>query len=91
MLKPFPRAPLAKRIGKVMHDWLVAENEKPLIAVREWLKIIIAAVAIGALVQQTRQLRTQVGTLKTQGDQLTVQSEQLKIQAEQSKDSGPAI
>lgn len=52
MSKLFPRAPLAKRIRRI----IAAEKEDPVVTVREWLKILIPLFALGALVLTTRQL-----------------------------------
>jgi hypothetical protein len=84
MLKPFPRAPFTKRIGKLMRR-LAAEKEEPIVAAREWLKILISLAAIVAIFLTTRQLSIQTSALVTQGKQLKTQSEQLKVQAEQLK------
>lgn len=52
---------------------LRAKGEKPMVAFREWLKIIISGAAIVALFLTTRQLGIQTSALVTQGDQLKIQ------------------
>ncbi|MET4316262.1 hypothetical protein [Bradyrhizobium sp. RT5a] len=58
-----------KRVG----NWFTAENETPMVAFRDWLKIIISGAAIVALFLTTRQLGIQTGALVTQGEQLRIQ------------------
>lgn len=74
-----------KRTAKRLGNWFRAENEKPMAAFRDWLKIIISLVAIGALVVTTRQLGIQTNALVTQGNQLKTQTDQLQVQADQLK------
>jgi hypothetical protein len=62
-----------------------AKGEKPMVAFREWLKIVISGAAIVALFLTTRQLSIQTSALMTQGVQLKTQTEQLKVQADQLK------
>jgi hypothetical protein len=73
------------RLGRAL-AWTVnsfrADDEPPVAAVRDWLKIIIPVaagiVAYLAFDKQSDQLRTQGDQLKTQGEQLMLQAKQLE-------------